>query len=373
MASNRPPSGPKRIGVLTGGGDCPGLNAVIRVVTLEAIAAGIEVIGIEDGFEGLVVGKFRPLGLQDVRGILDEGGTILGSSNRSDPSRYLAAHDGNGQPVYEDRVPHCLKRMEDQGMSALVVIGGDGTMTCAQPFVDAGINVIGVPKTIDNDIEGTEITFGFLTAVQIATEALDRVRTTADSHGRVLVVEVMGRNAGWIALHAGIAGAADQILIPEMPYSIEAVAEHVEERVKERGSTVLCVAEGACPIGGQPVVKLIDPTSPDPIRLGGVGAVLAHEIEAATGIESRSVVLGHLLRGGSPTAADRILATNFGHHALGLILDGQSSRMVAQVDGRMTSVDIRLPAGKQRLVPSEHHLVRTARGVLTGFGDRRTR
>lgn len=367
MASSRP----KRIGVLTGGGDCPGLNAVIRVVTLEAIAAGIEVLGIEDGFEGLVEGRFRPLGLRDVRGILDDGGTILGSSNRSNPSHYCVGHDSNGDAIYEDRVPNCLQRMRDQDISALVVIGGDGTMTCAQPFVEAGINVIGVPKTIDNDIEGTEITFGFLTAVQIATEALDRVRTTADSHGRVLVVEVMGRNAGWIALYAGIAGAADQILIPEMPYSIEAVAEHVQQRVAERGSTVLCVAEGACPIGGEPVIKLVAPTSPDSIRLGGIGSVLAHEIESATGIESRSVVLGHLLRGGSPTAADRILATHFGHHALGLLLDGQSSRMVARVDGMMTSVDIRLPAGKQRLVPPDHNLVRTARGVWTGFGDRR--
>ena len=218
---------PKRIAVLTGGGDCPGLNAVIRVVTLEALAAGIKVVGIEDGFEGLVEGRLRPLGLREVVGILDEGGTILGSSNRSDPSRYLVGHDGEGRPVYEDRVPQCLERLEAEGIDALVVIGGDGTMTCAQPFVEAGLKVVGVPKTIDNDIEGTEITFGFLTAVQIATEALDRVRTTADSHGRVLTVEVMGRNAGWIALYSGIAGAADQILIPELEYDIEAVADHV--------------------------------------------------------------------------------------------------------------------------------------------------
>ena len=360
----------KRIAVLTGGGDCPGLNAVIRVVTLEALAAGIKVVGIEDGFEGLVEGRIRPLGLQEVSGILDEGGTILGSSNRCDPSRYLVGHDGEGRPVYEDRVPQCLERIESEGIDALVVIGGDGTMTCAQPFVEAGLRVIGVPKTIDNDIEGTEITFGFLTAVQIATEALDRVRTTADSHGRVLTVEVMGRNAGWIALYSGIAGAADQILIPEIEYDVDAVADHVRRRVAERGSTVLCVAEGARPIGGEQVVKRIEATSPDPIRLGGVGNLVAHQIEEQTGIEARSVVLGHLLRGGSPTAADRVLATNFGHHAIELLLAGETARMVARQGGEMTSVDMRLPAGRQRLVPPDHSLVRTARGVWTGFGDR---
>jgi len=221
---------PRRIGILTGGGDCPGLNAVLRAVTKDAIFHGIEVVGIEDGFLGLIENRARPLGYQDVSDILTVGGTILGTSNRADPRRFEVGRDADRQPIFADVTDRALAHASERGLEALVVIGGDGTLDCARPFFEHGLNCIGVPKTIDNDIYGTELSFGFLTAVQVATEALDRVHTTADSHGRVMVVEVMGRNAGWIALHAGLAGGADVILIPEIPFEIDCVCDKIERR-----------------------------------------------------------------------------------------------------------------------------------------------
>ncbi len=360
---------PRRIGLLTGGGDCPGLNAVIRAVTKEAIFHGIQVVGIPDGFLGLIEGRWRELNLQDVSGILTIGGTILGSSNKANPARYPTGKAPDGALVFEDLTDRCLQTLSDARIDALVVVGGDGTLTGAARFVECGVPCIGVPKTIDNDIEGTEITFGFLTAAAIATEALDRVHTTAASHHRAMVVEVMGRNAGWLALHAGVASGSDVILLPEIPFSMDAVADVVTRRRSSgRGFTIICAAEGARPVGGKPVVRRLDPASPDPIRLGGISHLIADAVEQRTGVESRYVVLGHVQRGGPPIAADRILATGFGHHAMKLILAGRTNRMVARQDGRLTDIDITVAAGRQRLVPEDHNLLEAARSIYTSFG-----
>ncbi len=359
-----------RIGLLTGGGDCPGLNAVIRAVTKDAIGHGIEVVGIEDGFLGLIENRTRQLHSDDVSNILTTGGTILGSSNKANPERFAVGKNQDGSPKFQDMTDLCMRNIELQGLDALVVIGGDGTMTGAQTFTKRGINCIGVPKTIDNDLFGTDLTFGFLTAVQIATDALDRVHTTAASHHRVMVVEVMGRNAGWIALHAGVASGSDIILIPEINFDIDAVCKTCLQRSR-RGKrfTIICVAEGARPIGGKPFVDRTDPTSPDPIRLGGVARAIANQIEAKTPLESRYVVLGHVQRGGTPVAADRVLATQFGDYAMELLLTGKKNRMVAYQGGAYTDVALVEAAGKQRLIPPNHSLLAAAKSVGTGFGD----
>jgi phosphofructokinase-like protein len=362
---------PPRIALLTGGGDCPGLNAVIRAATKDAIGAGAEVFGIEDGFLGLIEDRIRPLTFDDVSGILTTGGTILGASNKANPARFATGTDAAGEPIFEDVTDRCMANLEKHRLDALVVIGGDGTMAVTLPFVERGVRCIGVPKTIDNDILGTEITFGFLTATAIATEALDRVHTTAASHHRVMVVEVMGRNAGWIALHAGIASGTDVILLPEIEFELEAVCKVVRRRARGgRNFTIICVSEGASPRGREQFVDRRDPTSPDPIRLGGVAKFIADQIEQATGVESRHVVLGHVQRGGGPTAADRVLATQFGHAATTLLLDeGQAGRMIARQHGEITHIDIAEAAGGQRKIPADHPLLEAARAVGTSFGD----
>lgn len=361
---------PQRIGVLTAGGDCPGLNAVIRAVSKNAIYHDMEVLGIEDGFLGLIENRIRPLDYEDVSNILTVGGTILGASNKANPRQHVTGFDEDGEPVREDVTADCLAHLDQHGIEALVVIGGDGSMAVAADLVDLGVPCVGVPKTIDNDVWGTEITFGFLTAVDTATRALDRIHTTAASHHRAMVVEVMGRNAGWIALHAGVASGSDVILIPEIPFRDDKICEVVEDRSK-RGKrfTVICVAEGARPRGGEQVVKRVDPTSPEPVRLGGVGQVVADEIEECTGIESRHVVLGHVQRGGSPVPRDRVLSTLFGSHAAQLLRDGRLDRMVAWQRGGLLDIGIREPAGRQRLVPPDDPLVGAARRIFTSFGD----
>lgn len=361
---------PKRIGVLTGGGDCPGLNAVLRSVTKHALQAGMEVRGIEDGFLGLIENRVRELRYDDVSGILKLGGTILGTSNKANPEKFATGFDEAGEVIWKDVTDRCFRSIEEHGLEALVVLGGDGTMICAQPFAKAGIPVIGVPKTIDNDVLGTELTFGFQSAVEIATEAIDRVHSTADSHGRALVVEVMGRNAGWIALRAGVAGGADVILVPEIPFSIDHVIEKIEWRRKlGRRATIIAIAEGATMIGGEQVVHALDPTSPDPVKLGGIGEFVAKMIDERSPVESRAVTLGHVQRGGSPVANDRVLGTQFGAAATQLLLDGQSNRMVAWVDGRVTHIDISDPAKGQRTIALDDPLVAAARGCYTSFGD----
>jgi len=363
-----------RIGILTGGGDCPGLNAVIRAVAKTAMLQfRIEVLGIEDGFQGLIENRVRPLSFRDVSGILTRGGTILGSNNRCNPQRYCTHLAADGRPVFEDVTATCIDTIRKNKIDALIVIGGDGTMSCAAPLVEAGVNVIGIPKTIDNDLFGTEITFGFLTAVATATEALDRLHSTADSHHRVMVCEVMGRNAGWIALTSGVASGSDMILIPEIPYEEDAVADYITQRMSGGpGFAIVVVAEGATPLGGKQTIARVDPTSYDPIRLGGIGQRVANLIAVKTTAEVRMTALGHILRGGMPIAADRILATNFGYHALSILMEGASGRLVVRENNVFSDVDLLISAGRQRLVPTNHALIAAARALGTSFGDRVT-
>ena len=284
----------KRIAILTGGGDCPGINAVIRAVAKKAIIEhDLEVLGIEDGYHGLVNNKYRRLAYNDVSGILTLGGTILGTSKIANPYRYPVGKDKTLE--FRDLSKAAIKNIKKLGVVCLVCIGGDGTLGIAHKLQRDGLNVIGVPKTIDNDIRGTDITFGFDSAVAVATEGIDRVHTTAQSHHRVMIVEVMGHHSGWLALHSGIAGGGDIILIPEIPYDIKLVAKTVKQRAKKgKRFSIVVVAEGAKPIGGEVVIQRIVKESADPIRLGGIGFVLAKQIENETGIETRTVVMGHL-------------------------------------------------------------------------------
>ena len=365
---------PARIGIITGGGDCPGLNAVIRAVAKDALYHGIEVLGVEDGFLGLIEDRVRPLRREHVSGILTQGGTILGSSNKSDPKAHTIGHDKDGKPIVRDVTDVCCTHLAAHGIETLVLIGGDGTMTGAEPFAKCGINCIGVPKTIDNDLHGTDLTFGFMTAVSTATEALDRVHSTAASHHRVMVVEVMGRNAGWLALHSGVASGADVILIPEIPFDFQSIFDVVESR-SNRGKryTIICASEGAFPKGGQAVVERVVEDSPDPIRYGGVGKFVADKVEEHTGVESRYVVLGHVQRGGTPVATDRVLATRFGHAAARLVTAGERNRLVVLREGELGDIPIEEVAGKQRLIdPEAEDLVDAARSVYTSFGDGKT-
>ena len=361
----------RRIGVLTGGGDCPGLNAVIRAVVKTAILQhGIEVAGIEDGFQGLIEDRVRPLSTTDVSGILVRGGTVLGSNNRCNPRRHHVGDDQDGNPVHRDVTDRCVEVAKRHRLDALIVIGGDGTMAAASSLVEKGLNVIGVPKTIDNDIVGTEISFGFLTAVNTATEALDKLHSTADSHHRVMVCELMGRNAGWITLTAGVASGADVILLPEIPFDMEAVAKYIDERMtKGPGFAIVAVAEGARMRGGEQVVARMVHNSADPVRLGGIGQRVADSVAKLCRVETRTTVLGHIQRGGTPIPADRILATHFGYHAIQTLMNGGRNRMVVRQNNIFGDVDLRFAAGKQRLVPDDHPLISAARALGTSFGD----
>ncbi|RMF74059.1 MAG: 6-phosphofructokinase [Planctomycetota bacterium] len=361
-----------RIGILTGGGDCPGLNAVIRVVTKAAInKLGIEVMGIEDGFLGLIRNRMHPLRNEDVSNILTIGGTILGTSNKADPTHFAVGKDAEGKPIFEDVVPRVIEHVQERGIDLLVCVGGDGTMSGAARLIERGIPCIGVPKTIDNDLMHTDITFGFTTAVQTATECLDRIHSTGSSHHRVMLVELMGRNAGWLTLHAGIASGADVILIPEIPYDIDKVCEACVRRTK-RGKrfTLIAVSEGAKPIGGDVVVDKIVHDSPDPIRLGGVSTVLAEQISERTHLETRATILGHVQRGGTPVAFDRVLATQFGHQAVKMIAlaDGWN-KMAVMRKGETGMVPIADVADQQRQVELDDPLIAMARAVDTCMGD----
>ncbi len=360
----------RRIGILTGGGDCPGLNAVIRAVTKTALRDhDWEVFGIEDGFLGLIENRIRPLTWESASNILTRGGTILGTSNKANPARFAVGTDAQGNTVYEDVRAKAMAHYREHKLDAVVVIGGDGTMTCAADLVPMGFNCVGVPKTIDNDLMHTNITFGFLTAVEIATEALDRLHTTAASHHRIIVVELMGRNAGWITLHAGLASGSDIILIPEIPYDLGRLCEFCKHRMEEhRACTIVAVSEGARPMDGDQVVRQTIADSPDPIRLGGIAHVLTRQLEMCSGLEARAVVLGHVQRGGTPCAADRVLATRFGHAATELLAEGAFNRMVVVQHGQTNSVPIEDVAGKQRLIDPENELLRVARSVGTCLG-----
>src|SRR5690606_10385106 len=337
-----------RVGLLTGGGDCPGLNAVLRAVTKALVLrCGAEVVGFEDGYRGLIENQYRPLGYRDVSGILTRGGTILGTSNTANPFAYYGA----GGADVPDRA---LAHYEALGLDALVAVGGDGTMSIAHGLQQEGMRVVGVPKTIDNDLVGTDRTFGFDTAVMIATEAVDRLHTTAQSHNRVMILETMGRYAGWIALYAGVAGGADVILIPELEYDVEEVANVCRER--ESGGqrfTIVVVAEGARPLGGELAVSDRISERPDPIRLGGIGKMLERDLKDLVRSEIRTSILGHMQRGGTPTAFDRNLATAFGAYAAAMVADGFHGRMVALQENRLRSVALQDVANRTRTVPPD--------------------
>lgn len=357
----------KTIGILTGGGDAPGLNAVIRAVVKTATGEyGTKVIGIEDGFEGLLGDTMtRVLAPSDVRGLLPRGGTILGTRNRG---RFVE-RSPEGVATKPDAIfQEALANLRRLGIEALVVLGGEGTLAIAEEFDLRGFPVCGVPKTIDNDLACTELTFGFVTALDIATEALDRLHTTAESHDRVMILEVMGRNAGWIALHSGLAGGADVILIPELAFSLESVAEKVRERDRNGSNfSIIVVAEGAIETGREQIYQDRGDTKHAP-RLGGIGMHLQHELEALTGKETRCVVLGHLQRGGRPNAFDRMLATNYGSCAVRALAEGKSGVMVALQAGDVVTVPLAQAIANVKTVPPEGQLIRTARDTGISFG-----
>lgn len=361
----------RRIGVLTGGGDCPGLNAVIRAVVKTAINEyDWEVLGIEDGFEGLIQpGKVRPLTPERVRGILARGGTILGTTNRADPFHYVVKVDG-AEKVF-DVSDDVIRHAQVLGLDALVVIGGDGSMRITHELIQKGLKAVGVPKTIDNDLQCTNVTFGFDTAVDTATEALDKLHTTAESHHRAIILEVMGRDAGWIALQAGIAGDADVILIPEIPYHIDAVMAKIRARNRSGAKySIIIAAEGARPEGGDVVYQEHQETGALR-RMGGVGELLAAQIRAHGEIEVRVTVLGHLQRGGSPSAFDRLLATRYGVMAVQLIAEDKLGYMVALADEQIISVPIADAIARQKLVPLDSDIIRTAHALDVCLGNRR--
>jgi phosphofructokinase-like protein len=350
------------IGILTGGGDCPGLNAVIRAVTLSLInECGARVTGIERGYLGLLTHSVRPLDTAAVSGILAEGGTILGTHNKCDPFHYFACAGSDCSVQAMD----CVRAL---GLDALVAIGGDGTMAIAHKFEALGLPVVGVPKTIDNDLFCTDRTFGFDSAVAVVAEALDRLATTARSHGRVMIAETMGRYAGWIALEGGMAGGADVILIPEVPFRVEVVAAVCRERELRGLPTLISIAEGAHAEGSGLTVQATVADSPDPLRLGGVGHWLQQQLEPHLQSEVRTTLLGHVQRGGSPTPFDRVLATRFGYHAAQLVTAQQFGRMVTLQGDVCSSVAIAEVAGRNRTVPPDHELLRAARGLGVSLG-----
>lgn len=361
----------RRLGVLTGGGDCPGLNAVIRAIVNAAINEyNWKVLGIEDGFEGLIQpGKVRPLALADVRGILPLGGTILGTTNRANPFHYEVETD-EGVKIF-DVSDDVVRHAQVLGIDVLVVIGGDGSLRIAQELIAKGLKIVGVPKTIDNDLQGTVVTFGFDTAVNTAMEALDKLHTTAESHHRVIILEVMGRDAGWIALQAGIAGGADVILIPEIPYAVEVIASKINARNRSGAKfSIVVVAEGARPVGGDAVYQ--EGREIGAVRrLGGIGEALAGHISASCQAEVRVTVLGHLQRGGSPSAFDRLLASRFGAMAVHLVAEGQVSQMVALENDRIISVPIAEAVAQQKFVPLDSDILLTAFGLDICLGNTR--
>ena len=349
-----------RVGVLTGGGDCPGLNAVIRAVTKSLINHGqCEVLGIADGFEGLMgaTPRVKPLTWDEVSGILHVGGTILGTSNSANPLRDASTLAQVGRNIQE------------LGLEVVVAMGGDGTMSLAHGLARVGLQCVGVPKTIDNDIADCERSFGFDTAVATVTESLRRIESTAMSHHRVMIVETMGRHAGWLALESGIAGAADIVLIPEIDYDLQSIINVCRELEQRQRYTIICIGEGAKESGQSLTVRERVEYSPDPIRLGGVGHVLRERLQPHLKSEVRTTVLGHVQRGGDPTPFDRVLATRYGHHAAELVLQGQFGQMVTLQKGQIASVPIADVANTQRTVPLDSPMLTMARDIGICLGQ----
>ena len=361
----------KRIGVLTGGGDCPGLNAVIRAVVKCAIQRyDVECLGILDSFDGLIRGPaILPLTWHNTKGLLFQGGTILGSTNKGDPFAYKSLV--GDQVVEKDLSEVVMANVEKLELDGLIIIGGDGTMAIADKFWrQKKLKLVGVPKTIDNDIAGTDLTFGFHTAMEIATEALDRLQTTASSHHRVMILETMGRNAGWIALESGLASGADVILIPEIPFRLDAIVRKIEQRAtRGRSSTIVCVAEGAAPEGGKQIKRDYIPDSSEPERLGGIAEWLCNRLEGKVRSECRYTVLGHIQRGGIPTGFDRILCTRLGTAAVHALVEEKFGNMVAIRNNEVVTVPIDQVAGRTRRVDIGCDTIRAARDTGVSFGD----
>jgi 6-phosphofructokinase 1 len=349
-----------RIGILTGGGDCSGLNATIRSVAKSLILnQGAEIIGIQDGFLGFIEKRSKPLSYQDLSGILSQGGTLLGTSNRGSPFDYY------GKDLSQDVMDYYHQLRLD----GVIVIGGDGSLSIAYEMSKLGMKIVGIPKTIDNDLNGSDYTLGFNSAVSIVTEALDRLRTTGQSHKRVMILETMGRYAGWIALHAGIAGGADVILLPEFPYDIKEVAKACKLRMGERQCAIVVVAEGAKQIDSDLIVQETVSNSPDPTRLGGVANVLKTQLEAELDSEIRATQLGHIQRGGSPTALDRIFATNIGCYAASLIADNKFDEAVVSINNVLTSIPLHQVAHKTKLVTCDDPTLGSAIAMGIDFGN----
>ena len=359
----------KKIGIMTAGGDCPGLNPVIRSVVRTAIMKyGLEVVGFNHGYKGLYHNDVVPLTLDSISGILPIGGTMLYSSNKDNLFDYTV--EENGKMVKKDVSDVGVENMKKNGIDAMVIIGGDGTLTSGRDFARKGVKVVGVPKTIDNDLGCTDYTFGFDTAVSVACEAADRLHSTALSHSRIMVLEVMGRYAGWIALNAGLSGGADAILIPEIPYDINKVAEVLKERAaRGKNFSVVIVAEGAKPVDGDVFVSKTIDDSPDPIRLGGIGNVVADQLEKLVGLESRATILGHIQRGGTPTSHDRILSTRYGAAAVELLMQGKHGVMVTLDGDKMSYASLEDVIGQNKAVDPEGELVQVAKGIGITFGD----
>ncbi|AKT43144.1 6-phosphofructokinase [Chondromyces crocatus] len=365
---------PKKIAINTGGGDAPGLNAVIRAATLASEGRGWETWGIRHGYRGLLEpseGGLVRLDRDRVRGITYLGGTILGTANRGDPFKYPTRVEGQPALMPVDRADELVARFRDAGFEALIAAGGDGSMRIAHQLLERGLpRVIGVPKTIDNDVVSTDMTFGFDTAVGIATESIDRLHSTAEAHERIMVVEVMGRHAGWIALHAGVAGTADVILLPEIPFSYEPIVEKIMQReARGRSFSIIVVAEGAVPQGGQITIKDAGDAFRGVAVLGGVAERIAQELAARTGKEARAMVLGHLQRGGGPSTSDRLLALRFGAAAVRFLEGEGKSGMVALRDGRLVLVPLDEVAGRIKTVPLDSDTIVTARDLGICFGD----
>lgn len=369
----------RKIAIMTGGGDCSGLNPVIRAVVKTAILKyGLEIVGIRHGYHGLYHGDFIKLGLDDVEEIITRGGTILYSSNKDNLFEYPVkdsngefVRDGNGKLTYEDVSDVAVEHLNNAKIDALFILGGDGTLTSGRDFFRKGVNVIAIPKTIDNDLAFTDYTFGFDSTINVATESLDRVRTTGMSHHRIMVVEIMGRGAGWMTLHAGIAGAADVILIPEIPYDINKVAAKIKsDKAAGKEFSIVAVSEGAKSLDGKQVVAKIIEDSADSIRLGGVGAVVADQLEKLVGSEARATTLGHIQRGGVPTAHDRVLSSRYGYAAVELCMKGEFGKMVTLQGDTMSAVSLEDVIGqKTKNVDPCGELVTMAKAMGVCFGD----
>lgn len=360
--------GKPRIGILTAGGDCPGLNAVIRgVVKYAIINYDLEVMGFLDGFRGLVLDDYIELNFETVSNILNSGGTILGSSNRDNPFSFFYDNDQEKPLDVSDKA---IETYDKHNLSALICIGGDGTLTMSYSFTKKGLNIVGVPKTIDNDVQGTDQTFGFDSALSTATFSIDKIRTTAESHHRVMVIELMGRTAGWLTLFSGIASGGDVILIPEIPYSIDIVCEYVARRSKEgRRYSIVCIAEGAKQKDSDIVILERRNKRTGVVRLGGIGNVVSNEIEKRTGVESRVTTLGHIQRGGAPTPFDRVLATRYGCRALELVMEKQFGVTVCLNGNQINHFPLDKVADNPRLVSPNSEYIKIAKAVGTCFGE----